>query len=52
VNCFMENQTISVMFMMHVGGVEMPPIVGCVLAPFALSDNCVHIQEVIWCFCE
>ena len=48
----MENQTISVMFMMHVGGVEMPPIVGCVLAPFALSDNCVHIQEVIWCFCE
>lgn len=34
VNYFMENQTISVMFMMHVEGVEMPPVVGCALAPF------------------
>lgn len=41
-NHLMENQTISMMLMMHVGGVEMPPVVGCALVPFALSDNYVH----------
>ena len=46
-NCFMENQTTGVMFMMHAGGVEMPPVVGCALAPFALSDNYVHSLKKI-----
>lgn len=46
-NCFMENQTISVIFVMHVGGVEMSPAVGCALAPFAPSDNYVHLLKKI-----
>lgn len=45
--CFMENQTIGVMFMMHVGGVEMPSVVGGALAPFALSGNYVHSLKKI-----
>lgn len=30
------------MFMVHVVGGERSLVVGCVLAPFALSDNYVH----------
>lgn len=46
-NCFMGSPTADMTFMMHVEGTEMPPVIGCVAVPSALSDNYGHSLKKI-----